>query len=320
VLAMMNDGTQPIEAEGAGTQLGVCFTDYRNLPHPARAKITYESAKEHLTITMDVDNSGKFVPCISVKDVKLKKDEQYFGLTVSDYASDFTVKSFIGIDTSTRYMDSHDAPQQEAFLPEDSDDDNEDRRTDHEHVHQVLRMLYELDDKMLGLEDDFGKLFAKSFSDQNRNIQHYISDLLHLDMNNKFTSVSDRAAEVERNMDNMQHILGSIKDKLSKGSSHGSGAQHVTNILNQVKSSCVEDSGRGQDLVSSLKESVSVLKVRQEEILNDVHRDVTTIADRAIEVCGESGSTVASVAYVAAGAVVGYLITAMAKHKRDKMF
>jgi mannose-binding lectin 1 len=42
VLAMFNDGTKTIDQEGAGIQLGVCFTEFRNLPHPARAHITYD--------------------------------------------------------------------------------------------------------------------------------------------------------------------------------------------------------------------------------------------------------------------------------------
>ena len=41
VLAMYNDGTKTIDEDGAGIQLGVCFADYRNLAHVARARIAF---------------------------------------------------------------------------------------------------------------------------------------------------------------------------------------------------------------------------------------------------------------------------------------
>jgi hypothetical protein len=40
----------------------------------------------HLSIGLDLNNSGKFKSCIAVTDVRLRPDVDYFGLTVSEYA------------------------------------------------------------------------------------------------------------------------------------------------------------------------------------------------------------------------------------------
>lgn len=122
---MYNEGSQNIDAEGAGLQLGVCFANYRNLPYPARAKIAFTAEDKHLTVGLDIENSGKFKSCISVKDVAVRPGVEHFGLTVSDYGSDFDIFSFLTVNMDTQVSSQ---PEDKSNMMEIMEDEARDGR------------------------------------------------------------------------------------------------------------------------------------------------------------------------------------------------
>lgn len=329
VLAMSNDGAKPIDAEGAGKQLGVCFADYRNLPHAARAKISFSPDNGgHLTVGLDLTNSGKFKSCLSVKDVKLRPDIEYFGLSTSDYGNNFDVISFLGINTSSRFEPATDdkpsgSKTSDAMLPEDSESDDDSNGaaavgshhshgvSEHAHFEIMFSTLAELDQRMLLIEDEFGKHFASVFHHNNKNLQHHIASVLQSDVDSKHEDVTDRVVNLSAALTKLQQAIGTVRLQLE-----GTGEAKpdaLADLIPQIKGSCVEDANRGQALVSKLKESVAELRTRQEQILTNVHKDLLEVKTGVSNACAGTTSVTELVGFGVVGVVVGAVISLLTK-------
>eukprot|EP00966_Prymnesium_polylepis_P190017 4403318-Prymnesium_polylepis.1 len=87
VVAMMNYGrplAQGNDPDYYKNQVGVCFADYRNLNHPARARIIM--AKGRLQVWLDLEQSGHYQSCLQteVGDERMRLPERgFFGITAS---------------------------------------------------------------------------------------------------------------------------------------------------------------------------------------------------------------------------------------------
>jgi len=343
VLAMYNDGTKPIDAEGAGVQLGVCFSDYRNLPYPARARIAYTPDNGgHLTVGLDISNSGKFKSCISVKEVHLRPQAEYFGLTVSDYGNNFDVFTFLGVDTSERYepgMGSNSHHTEDAVVPDDSDFMNTGASSanqppltaaeEHEHNEIINKYLAELDEKLFVIEDEFGKQFASVFHSHNNNFQHYLSNVLQLDLNDKHAGTLSKINQLSQTVDTIRNVLGELRLQLDSSSnpdsnSNGANVNANTNALKesitQVTTACVDDANRGQKLVAQLKESVANLKTKQEEALTSVHQNLQQTQLKASAACGGGEGVAVMVGGLVAGALVGFGMAVFVKKQALQRF
>jgi hypothetical protein len=66
----------------------------------------------------------------------------------------------------------------------------------------MFSTLRELDDRMLAMENEFGKSFASLFHNQISNLQHHLTNVLQTDVNKKHMGVDEKvlllAGELER--------------------------------------------------------------------------------------------------------------------------
>ena len=72
------------------------------MPPPTHSHAHPAGEMRALTALVDVENAGTFKNCFAVKDLDLKPDHEFFGVTVADYGSDVDLHSFVGINISVK--------------------------------------------------------------------------------------------------------------------------------------------------------------------------------------------------------------------------
>eukprot|EP00299_Pterocystis_sp_00344_P013889 c6849_g1_i1.p1 GENE.c6849_g1_i1~~c6849_g1_i1.p1 ORF type:complete len:466 (-),score=117.63 c6849_g1_i1:1292-2689(-) len=308
VLAMYNDGTKTIDQEGAGVQLGVCFADFRNLPHPARAKITYSRVDTLLTVGLDIENKNEFKSCISVKDVNLDPATQHFGLSVSDYGSDFEVFGLTGIDIAAGQTASSD-PTVVEVKQDTSGPGGQPAFESHTHFQRIVSRLKEISDRLLSLKDQFDKQFDAVFHNHNKALEHYVYKM-QLDLNTKHQDNKLKVDSAINQVSNMHHTVQAMATALAKEDKSESQLQSLT----QIKVSCAQDNHRSQIMVNQLKDTVTTLHKRQDEIFADVKSNLGDISADLSSGCG--ADSVKPVLATLVGVILGALIAAQFKSNK----
>lgn len=153
IYGMMNDNTKLFTQmpDPLNNQIGGCFSNYRNVPHPLHVKIVY--AKNTLKVYLDHDKNGhEYQLCFSVSDLKLPTD-YYFGFSASTgYMADD--HDLISVDVYKIY-DDVEAPKD---LPPEPKIDEKDRQ-EFEKIHHKVEELREkeLEDVMFHHDQKYGQ-------------------------------------------------------------------------------------------------------------------------------------------------------------------
>eukprot|EP00298_Acanthocystis_sp_HF-20_P007955 c17381_g1_i2.p1 GENE.c17381_g1_i2~~c17381_g1_i2.p1 ORF type:complete len:468 (+),score=178.76 c17381_g1_i2:77-1480(+) len=318
ILAMYNDGKNPIGTDGAGTQLGVCFVGYRNLQFPAKFKISYTPDQGQLSIGVDIENSGKFKSCMSVKNLVLDPEVQYFGLTVSDYGNEFDIYNFLGINTSEDF----DPKKQTTKEPEtgftqvepSNPADSKPAYESHVHFQRVVHRLDSIKDRVASVENQFRQQFEIVFNNHNTALEYHVSRFQG-DLEGKHDDTSKRVLATSNLIQAMSETLDSLYVTLERMNPTSNTQSSVVETLTNTKVSCVTDNHRGKTMIEQLKGTADSLQQRQEEILLDVHSNVKSVDSIVQNGCGMTSNT--AVLFVLLGVLLGSFFMSYTQ-KRNK--